>query len=86
MAYDYRTGTQVNPSAPADSLERKQAYVDNGTAIAPPSRYHSSEFMAREWQWLWPKAWLIAGVSSDLPEIGAYCLFEIGSESIIVSR
>ncbi len=86
MAYDYRIGTQVNPSAAADSLERKQPYVDNGTAIVEPSRYHSSEFMAREWQRLWPKAWLIAGVASDLPDTGSYFLFELGRESILVTR
>jgi carnitine monooxygenase subunit len=86
MTYDYRTGTIVNPDAPADSLERKQPYVDNGTAVIEPSRYHSPEFMALEWARLWPKAWLIAGVASDLPEIGSYFLFEIGHESILVTR
>lgn len=86
MAYDYRTGTIVNPSAPAGSLEAKQPYIDNGTGIVDPACYYSRAAMELEWQRLWPKAWLIAGVSSDLPEIGSYCLFEIGTESIIVSR
>jgi phenylpropionate dioxygenase-like ring-hydroxylating dioxygenase large terminal subunit len=86
MAYDFRRGTIVNPNAPAGSLEAKLPYVDNGTATLDPARYHAREFMALEWQRLWPKAWLIAGVSSDLPEIGSYCLFEIGSESFIISR
>ena len=86
MAHDYRTGTLVNPSAPAGSLEAKQPYIDNGTAVVDPACYYTREAMALEWQRLWPKAWLIAGVSSDLPEIGSYCLFEIGAESIIVSR
>ena len=86
MAYDYRVGIQVNPNAPKDSLEAKQPYVDNGTGVVDPSRYYSREFMAREWQHLWSKAWLIAGVAADLPDVGAYFLFEIGHESIIVSR
>ncbi len=86
MAYDYRTGTIVNPSAPAGSLEAKQPYIDNGTGVVDPACYYSRAAMELEWQRLWPKTWLIAGVSSDLPEVGSYCLFGIGTESIIVSR
>ncbi len=82
MSFDYR----VNPDAPADSLEAKQPPVDNGLDIPDPSRYHTAEFMKKEWERLWPRVWLLAGVTSDIPEDGDYFTFEIGHESILVVR
>ena len=74
MSFDY----QVNPDAPVDSLERKRPPIDNGAQILDPARYHSPEFMQLEWQRMWPKVWLLAGVTSDIPEAGDYFTFEIG--------
>jgi phenylpropionate dioxygenase-like ring-hydroxylating dioxygenase large terminal subunit len=82
MSFDY----QVNPDAPVDSLERKRPPVDNGAQILDPARYHSAEFMQLEWQRMWPKVWLLAGVTSDIPEGGDYFTFDIGHESILVTR
>ena len=45
---------------PKDSLEAKQPAIDNGLDVVHPSRYTSREFMEREWQHLWPRAWLLA--------------------------
>jgi phenylpropionate dioxygenase-like ring-hydroxylating dioxygenase large terminal subunit len=84
--YDYQVGTILNPKAPADSFEAKQPYIDNGTAVADKRRYFSPEFMGLEWDRLWTRTWLIAAVSSDLPEVGCYSVFDIGRESIIVTR
>ena len=86
MKFDYETGIVVNPLAPADSLEAKQPYIDNGTGVRGKDCYFSREAMQQEWERLWPRAWLIAGVSSDAPDVGDYFLFDIGSESIIVAR
>jgi len=86
MKFDYETGMVVNPAAPAGSLEAKQPYIDNGTGSYDKSRYFTREFMQREWEQLWPRVWLIAGVSSDIPQVGDYFLFDIGDESIIVVR
>ena len=86
MAYDYRVGTIVNPAASPGSLEAKQPFVDNGTEVVDPACYWTQEAMALEWERLWPKAWLIAGVASDLPALGSYFLFELGRESILVTR
>ena len=47
MAYDFRSGWAVNAEAPADSLEAKVAYIDNGTERPGPERYYSPEWMAR---------------------------------------
>ena len=82
MTFDFR----INPEAPASSLEAKQPDVDNGLAVPDPARYHSPEFMRREWERMWQRVWLLAGVVSDIPEEGDYFTFEIGHESILVVR
>ena len=82
MSFDYR----VNPGAPPDSLEAKQPAVDNGLRVPDPSRYFSPEFMRKEWERLWPRVWLLTGITSDIPEDGDYFTFEFGHESIIVVR
>lgn len=82
MTYDYR----VNPDAPAGSLEAKQPHVDNGLDVPHPSRYFAREFMQKEWERLWPRVWLLAGVTSDIPEAGDYFTFDIGHEGFVIAR
>tara|TARA_R110001599_G_scaffold353815_1_gene598803 strand:+ start:46490 stop:47848 length:1359 start_codon:yes stop_codon:yes gene_type:complete len=76
----------INPDAPADSLEAKQPPIDNGAECYSKEGYFSREYMAREWDRLWTRTWLIAGVVSDLSAIGDFFLFDIRDESIIVTR
>lgn len=75
----------INPDAPADSLEAKQPYIDNGVERAGKEGYFSREYMQKEWDRLWTRSWLIAGVTADLGKVGDYFLFNIGDESIIVT-
>ena len=82
----YIKGPKVNPSAKKDSLEAKQPYVDNGISRISPERYFSAEFMEKEWENLWSKVWLIAGPTSDLAKTGDYFIFEIGRESLIITK
>ncbi|NIP15197.1 MAG: Rieske 2Fe-2S domain-containing protein [Pseudomonadales bacterium] len=49
-------------------------------------RYISREYMAREWEKIWSKMWLVAGVEQDVAEPGDYFVFNLEPESIIVSR
>jgi phenylpropionate dioxygenase-like ring-hydroxylating dioxygenase large terminal subunit len=86
MSYNYRQGWVVNAEAPPQSLEAKVPYRDNGTARISPERYYSTAWMAQEWQRLWPRVWLIAGVVSDVREPGDYFSFDIGRESFIITR
>ncbi|RMF10297.1 MAG: aromatic ring-hydroxylating dioxygenase subunit alpha [Alphaproteobacteria bacterium] len=79
-------GPVINPEAQPDSLEAKQPYVDNGLDVVDPSRYYSLEYKEKEWERLWTKVWLIAGVESDIPEPGDYLTFEVLGESFIVTR
>jgi hypothetical protein len=76
----------INPAAPDDSLESRQPGIDNGFNVLDPSRYHSREFMAAEWQRLWPRVWLIAGVVSDVAEAGDYYQFDFGHEAFVMVR
>ncbi len=77
---------QINPDAEADDLEAKQPFIDNGLEKLDPGRYYDPEFMAREWDNMWTRAWLIAGIETDIPEPGDYSVFRPGRESIIIVR
>jgi phenylpropionate dioxygenase-like ring-hydroxylating dioxygenase large terminal subunit len=86
MAVNYKVEWPMSLRAPQDTLEAKQPDVDNGLDVPDPSRYWSREFMQLEWERLWPRVWLLAGVTSDVPEEGDYTVFEIGPEQIVVVR
>ncbi len=77
---------QINPQAEPDDLEAKQPWVDNGLDVLDPSRYYDPAFMQKEWDRLWTRAWLIAGVETDIPEPGDYSVYRVGRESIIIVR
>lgn len=49
-------------------------------------RYTAAAFMQREWEGIWTRSWLLAGLLCDLEEPGDYFVFNLGRESIIVSR
>jgi len=84
--YSYQTGWALNDRAAPDAYEAKAPYVDNGTGLLDPTRYYDPAFMRKEMDDLWPKAWLIAGRESDVPQVGDYFKFDVGSDSIIVVR
>jgi phenylpropionate dioxygenase-like ring-hydroxylating dioxygenase large terminal subunit len=77
---------QINPDAAEDDLESKQPFIDNGLDLLDPGRYYDPEFMAKEWENMWTRTWLIAGVETDIPEAGDYSVFRPGRESIIIVR
>jgi len=76
----------INPDAPPGSLEAKQPHIDHGVTRYGKDGYFSREHMELEWEKLWTRSWLIAGVVSDIPEVGDYFLFRLRHESIIVIR
>ena len=77
---------QIDPEAAQDSLEAKQPFVDNGLEVPHPERYYTTEFMDREWERLWTRTWLIAGVETDIPEPGDYSVFRLRRENIVIVR
>ncbi len=63
-------------------------YTDRPAAITNFSkdRYLCHEFMAGEWQRVWTRGWLLAGLESDLQRSGDFFVFDIGAEQILVVR
>ena len=76
----------IDPDAPDGSLEAKQPARDNGSDIHSKVGYFSSDYADLEWEKLWSKSWLIAGVTADIPNEGDYFLFKVRHESFIVTR
>jgi len=76
----------IDPDAGEGNLEAKQPYIDNGLDIYDPGRYYDPAFMQREWDQLWTRTWLIAGIETDIPEPGDYSVFRIKRESIVIVR
>ena len=56
------------------------------SATLDAARYTSEQFMQREWDGVWTRSWLLAGLECDLADPGDYFIFSIGRESIIVTR
>ncbi len=77
---------QIDPEAGPDNLEAKQPYIDNGTERVDPERYYDESYKAREWNRLWTRAWLIAGIETDIPEPGDWSVFRVGREEILIVR
>lgn len=48
-------------------------------------RYTDPAYMAAEWDRVWPRTWLMAGLACDVREPGEYFVFDLGTESIVVS-
>lgn len=75
-------------------MPQTNLYVDfPGQSARPPrrakldaERYTSPDVMKREWDAVWTRSWLLAGLASDLTEAGDYFVFDIGRESVVVMR
>ena len=59
---------------------------DMGAGLIPKERYLSRDFAEREWNHMWTKVWLLAGVERDVATPGDWFTFDLGRESIIVTR
>jgi len=50
------------------------------------ARYTDPSRASAEWEGIWTRCWLFAGLVSDLPEPGDYFTYNIGKESIVLMR
>jgi nitrite reductase/ring-hydroxylating ferredoxin subunit len=50
------------------------------------SRYTDAAQLPLEWQSIWARCWLFAGLVSDIPDPGDYFVYEVGRESVVVMR
>ncbi|MDB5710737.1 MAG: hypothetical protein JWL96_2807 [Sphingomonas bacterium] len=84
--FDYREGFRITPDAPPEGFAAKTPYIDYGTGPIDHSRYFLPEYMTAEWNKLWTKIWVLAGVESDLRERGDFFTFELRDESFLITR
>jgi phenylpropionate dioxygenase-like ring-hydroxylating dioxygenase large terminal subunit len=78
--------TLARPAAEERIDKTAQPLPPLSTGPIAGERYWSPEFMAREWDKIWTKAWLIGGLVEQIPQPGDYFTYEIGRESILVTR
>ena len=86
VQYDYKKGFIAYPDDTSGEIGRKAPYIDHGTEIPDKSRYYSEEAMEQEWDKLWQKVWVFAGLEQDIEEVGDYFKYDLGRESFIVVR
>jgi carnitine monooxygenase subunit len=84
--YNYLKGFTITPETPATSVDAKAPYIDYGTAPIETSRYFSKEYMAKEWENLWTRIWVMAGVAADVREPGDFFTFKLRHESFVIVR
>ena len=68
-----------------DFSETLTSSLDKSASLSN-DRYISEDFMQSEWEGIWTKAWLFAGLESDLLEPGDFFIYDIGRESIVITR
>jgi phenylpropionate dioxygenase-like ring-hydroxylating dioxygenase large terminal subunit len=56
------------------------------TELVPSERYISRDWLALEYERLWPYVWQMAGREEDIPEVGDYLEYTIGDQSILLVR
>lgn len=58
----------------------------SGSRPITAERYIAPDWLAREFERLWPRVWQFACLERDLAEPGDYRVYEIGRESILIAR
>ncbi|HEY7916801.1 MAG TPA: aromatic ring-hydroxylating dioxygenase subunit alpha [Acidimicrobiales bacterium] len=54
--------------------------------VIPRARYTSAEFAALEFDRLWSRVWQVACREEDIAEVGEFCEYLIGDQSLLVVR
>ena len=86
MKGEFRRGSQMPQTFNyIDFSEKLTATLDKSASLSK-DRYISEDFMRSEWNGIWTKAWLFAGLESDLSETGDFFVYDIGRESIVITR
>lgn len=68
------------------SAYARSASGDFGTADLPVARYTSRAFHEREMAAMWPSVWQMACHETDIPEVGDYITYEVGTRSFVLVR
>lgn len=84
MAFDFRNW-DIHIGTP-HPFNKERSRPDNGTEIYDPARYYDPAIWRAEWDKMFTRTWLLAGVVSDIPEEGDWLRYDIAAESFIVVR
>lgn len=85
--FDFKTGYVVYPDGKSGGeYGGKAPYIDHGIARPDPKRYYSKEEADLEWDKLWKKTWIFAGIAQDVEQVGGYFRCDIGKESFVIIR
>ena len=57
-----------------------------GPVTVPAEAYVSKDYARAEQDRLWRKTWLQAGRIEEIPEVGSYITYDIGVDSVIITR
>jgi phenylpropionate dioxygenase-like ring-hydroxylating dioxygenase large terminal subunit len=57
-----------------------------GPVTVPAEAYVSQDYARAEQDRLWRKTWLQAGRIEEIPEVGSYITYDIGVDSVIITR
>ncbi len=55
-------------------------------SLISPERYFDNNFKKLEWEKIWTKSWLFAGLESDIKDAGDFFVFNLGKESILITK
>ncbi len=65
------------------TIDRNTPLPDIGTEILSGDRFHSKDFMDKEWTHLWRKVWSMGPRLEELTAVGDYVIHSLGKESFI---
>jgi phenylpropionate dioxygenase-like ring-hydroxylating dioxygenase large terminal subunit len=54
--------------------------------VVPRARYTSADFLALEFERMWARVWQVACREEEIAEVGEFCEYAIGDQSILVVR
>lgn len=88
---EHSPGPSVQQLLAADTRQvpaslRDHAYVAQGSADVPRSRYTAPHFAELENEFLWTRTWQYACLEDDLRDIGSHVVYDVGDQSLIVTR
>ncbi len=73
-------------TTPAPDVLKLRSNPQQSTEDIPFEHYVSDAFFAREMRAMWARVWQIACREEHIPEVGDYCVYDIGRYSILIVR
>lgn len=79
-------GWLAQDSRKASDIYARRTQFDFGTDDLPVERYISREFHELEIEHMWSRVWQMACHETDIPNVGDYITYEIGTRSFVIVR